>query len=273
MKRITAKRIWIATGVVIVVLVLLFRVSRENKRPTFVSPVSPLTNQTPIGEPTSFLDEGDQLLRFRRYEQAITVYDQAIESSDDLARAYAGRGHAYVGLRRFGKAVSDYTTSLEYNRMPVVLASRCNAYRMLAKFTLAMDDCNEAIELDPNNAETHVALTMLFLEQGNTNQARAEINTARQLDPEYVNAQYVLAQVESAEGHLAAAAIALSKCIEMDQSQPAYYWERGFIYYSLGKIDQAKEDMRSVLRYGVPEVDGELLFNAGKMLRSLGESP
>ena len=258
-----------AAGAVIVVLILFFWVSRESEQPTFVSP---LKSQTRIGEPTSFLEEGEELLRLRRYEQAIAVYNQAVESGEDLAKAYAGRGHTYVGLRHFDKAASDYTTSLEYDRTPVVLASRCNAYRMLAKFLLAMDDCNEAVSLDPNNAETHIALAMLFLEQKKTHQARAEVNTAKQIDPEYVNAQYVLAQIELAEGHLKAAATALSECIEMDQSQPVYYWERGFIYYSLGKIDQAKEDMRSVLSYGVPDVDGELMFKAGKMLRSLGEN-
>ena len=270
MKRICNGKIWRAIGLVSAAFALFFLLGCTRPGGTTVS-ISPLTAQSPISEPVDPVSVGDQLFQARQYEQAISAYDEAIEAGNDLARAYAGRGHAYTALRRFDEAVSDYTSSLEYDRASEVLASRCNAFRMLAETTLATDDCNAAIELDPDNANAHLALAALYLEQNNINQARAAASTAQELDPESANAHYVLAQVEVVVGNREAAADALSKCIELDQAELPCYWERGFIYYSLGKIDEAKEDMRSVLERGNPEFDGELMYNAGKLLQTLGE--
>lgn len=270
MKRICNGKTWKIIGLVSAAFALLFLLGCTRPGETPVS-VSPLTAQSPISEPVDPVSVGDQLFQAKQYEQAISAYDEAIEAGNDLARAYAGRGHAYNALRHFDEAVSDYTASLEYDRVSEVLASRCNAFRMLAETTRAIDDCNAAVELDPKNAHAHMALAALYLEQNNIDQARAEASTAQELDPESANAHYVLAQVEVVVGNLEAAAAALSKCIELDQSEIVCYWERGFIYYSLGKVDQAREDMRSVLERGDPEFDGELMYNAGKLLHTLGE--
>ncbi len=244
-----------------------------------VDDASPLTTESPISEPTEppptvdHVGKGNELLQARRYEQAVDTYSEAIEAGHDLARAHAGRGKAYAGLRRFREALEDYNASLRYERTADVLASRCNALRLLAKPAEAMNDCQEATSLDPNSIEAHLAFAMLYLEQNNHSKARAEVNAAKKIDQESVEAQYVLAQIEMTEGNYEAAVNALSKCIELDPSQPRYYWDRGFIYYSLGKIEQAETDMRAVLEYGDPETDSELMFNAGKLLRSLGEDP
>lgn len=241
--------------------------------------VSPLSTEPPIAkpeEPAPVVDsvgQGDNLLQARRYEQAISAYDGAIEAGDDLGRAYAGRGKAYAALRRFRAAVEDYDASLKYDRTADVLASRCNALRLLAKPAEAINDCEEATRLDPDNTDAHLASAMLYLEQNDLEKARAEVTVASELDPKSVQSQYVLAQIEVTEGNYEAASAALSECIALDPAQPRCYWDRGFIYYSLGRIEEAKADMRAVLEYGDPETDGELMFNAGKLLRTLGEEP
>lgn len=154
-----------------------------------------------------------------------------------------------------------------------VLASRCNALRLLAKPAEAMNDCKEAASLDPNNLDAHLALAMLYLEQSNRDGARTEVSAARDIDPQSAKTQYVLAQIELAAGNYEAASAALTECIGLEPAEPRCYWDRGFIYYSLGKVEEAKQDMRAILEYGDPETDGELMFNAGKLLRTLGEEP
>ena len=65
----------------------------------------------------------------------------------------------------------------------------------------------------------------------------------------------------------------LTKGIEISPTQPKYYWERGFLYYVAGQVTKAKEDMQKVLDNGNPETDGELLLNAGSLLKSLEGVP
>lgn len=264
------------------VIVAFSGCKQYSKAPIDFSPLtteSPLITESPLSEPTDstptvdYEGKGNELLQARRYEQALHAYDDAIAAGEDLAGAYAGRGRAYAALRRFREAVEDYDASLKYDRTADVLASRCNALRLLARPAEAMEDCEEAISLDSDNVDAHLASALLWLEQNDLNKARAEVGAAEEINPKSAEAQYALAQIEVAAGEYEAAATALSECIELDPSQPRYYWDRGFIHYSLGRFEEAKADMRAVLEYGDPETDGELMFNAGKLLRSLGEEP
>ena len=278
MKTMSNQRMWTLAGLLALICVAVALIGCTQLREGPVDE-SPLIDRSPVSEPTEpgpvvdHVREGDELLQARRYEQAIEAYDEAIEKGADLARAYAGRGQAYAALRRFREAVTDYDKSLEYDRTADVLASRCNASRLLARSDEAMTNCQEAISLDPENVDARLALAMLYLDQNSPEEARSEIEAAREIDPGSAKAHYVLAQVEVAEGKYEAAVASLTRCIEIDPSQPRYYWDRGFIHYSLGKIDQAKEDLYAVIELGNPETDGELLFNAGQLLRSLGEEP
>lgn len=226
-----------------------------------------------ISTPRAYLEEGAQLLDSGHYDRAVTAFSKAIERGNELARAYAGRADSYFGLRHFDKAASDYTASLQYGRTPRALTGRCNAYRMLAQFELARKDCEAALELEPESAEPHVGLGLLYLELQDHTRARDEVGRAIQVAPGSVSAYYALAQIEMAWGSTEKAIVALSKCIELDPTDPAWYWERGFLYYLSGQMDPAVEDLQSVLKYGKPEVHGELMFRAGTLLRSLGKTP
>lgn len=239
---------------------------------------SPMIGQsavvTPSGESgVDFINRGDQLLQSGRYDQAVAAYNEAIEGGHELARAYAGRGHANMSLRQFKQALEDFSMSLEYERNPVVLASRCNAYRLLDDLSSALQDCREAIELAPENMDVRIAFAMLLLDKGDIDEARSEANAAHEINPNSAKPYYILAQIYSIEGNYEEAIKSLSECIEIDPDEPIYYWERGFLYYSLGKVEESKKDMRAVLEYGETYKDGELMFEAGNLLRSLGEEP
>jgi tetratricopeptide (TPR) repeat protein len=235
-------------------------------------PAGTVQENTPV--PTQGAVEiGDQLASEGKFEEAFALYNTAIQNNTDLAAAYSGRGGIFTHWRRFAEAANDFTTSLNYNNTAEVLVSRCNAHRMLANPDAALQDCNEALELNPELAEAYLALAMLHLDQGDTAEAESAVQKALEVNPDSATTHHVLAQIKLIEGDMDGAIETLTKSIEIDPNQPQYYWDRGFTYYMTGQIEPAKEDMRRLLEVGLPERDGELLLRAGTLLTSFGETP
>lgn len=259
----------IAIGTILAIGAIFFFVQGGRLSRAVLSRLSQLT----IGTPRSYLGEGEQLLDSGHYDQAVTAFSKAIEQGNELARSYAGRGDSYFGLRHFDKAINDYTASLQHDLTLRALIGRCNAYRMLAKFELARKDCEAALGLEPQSAELHVGLGLLYLELQDYTRARDEVGRAIQVAPDSVNAYYALAQIEMALGSIDKAIVALSKCIELDPTDLTWYWERGFLHYLSGQMNPAVEDLQFVLKHGKPDIHGELMFRAGTLLRSLGKTP
>ena len=105
------------------------------------------------------------MLNQRRYEDAAIHFDSMVRKSLSPALAYFGRGNAFLGLRRFDEALRDFTKSLEFERTPEVLASRCNTFRIYTKYDEALRDCLEALELDPENADALLSTIFLYIDQ------------------------------------------------------------------------------------------------------------
>ncbi len=232
-----------------------------------------LTPGTSSDPNLSLLATADQLTLAGNYDQALADYTRAIQSGKDLARAYEGRGNVYTLTRHFNEAVQDYTTSLSYQSSAQTLTERCNAYRVLSNYAKAKADCSEAVQIDPNNLDAHIALSALYLEENDLTNARSEFNQAIQIDPKSDKAYYILSQIETQAGNLDKAVAALTECIKLNPNNPNYYWDRGFIYLGTGKPELAKSDMESVLKYGNPEIDGNLMLQAGSTLRAMGVNP
>lgn len=240
-------------------------------------PVSPLSSPmaTPVpaaqSAPSALVEKGKQLFGEAQYEAALDAYTQAIDKGQDLGRAYAGRGDVYNALRRFDQAMADYSAALEYKRTADVLIGRCNANRLLQNYDQAIEDCDEAAGLEPGNASAHVVLASLYLDQGKTEQAREQALLAQEADPDLSKTPYVLGLIDLAEGKPEDAIDHFTQAIDLDRFEPAYYWERGFLYLALGRVEEARADMKSVLEVGDPERDGELMLQAGSQLRVLGD--
>jgi len=231
-------------------------------------------SQSPVltTEP-SVLSTAQKYIQDGQYEQALMVYNQQIQSGKNLDVAYAERGDYYTLTRNFDLALSDYTTSLGIKKSAVVLIDRCNVYQLLSEYDRAITDCTEAAKLDPMQADADIVLSLIYVDQNQLDQARTSINLALQIDPQSAKAYYVLSQIEINSKNLDKAVDDLTKALQIDPTNVTYFWQRGFLYLSLAKIDAAKADMNSVLKYGNPNVDGQVMQQAGSELRALGENP
>ena len=221
----------------------------------------------------STLREANELNQLGNLESALILYTNAINDGEDLASAYAGRGSTLMKLRRFREAIDDLTQSLNLELSADVLSNRCNAYRLTSSLISARQDCMDAITLDEDNVSAHIASAMLLVEEEQLALARDEVNIAIEIDPAAAEAMFALSQIEMAVGDTNAAVAALTKCIGIDITDPICHWHRGFLYSSLGLIQEAIQDMQVVLDHGDPEIHGQLMLEAGTLMRQYGEDP
>ncbi len=232
-----------------------------------LQPTEPVMTSTPdhVSEGAYHLNNGD-------YDDAVISYTEAIQAGVDLELAYRGRGDAYAAQRKFQKALEDYSASLEEDRTASTLVRRCKVYRILNKPNLALEDCDAAMSLK-EDVDAYVARAGVYLQRNDIASARSDVNTALELDAESVNAYYMRSQIETVQGTVNAAIESLDKCIELQPENLTCYWDRGYLYYAMGEVEQASEDMQHIIDAGDPNVHGELMYQAGNILRTLGDNP
>jgi len=115
---------------------------------------------TPMSEAMCLKEDGNQLFRSSKYEQAIEVYGRAIakvtskDNPNEVDAIYNNRAACHQQLYQFNEVVKDCTESLKL--MPQnnhkALLRRGLAYEALERFQHALDDLRAALLLDPSTS-------------------------------------------------------------------------------------------------------------------------
>lgn len=63
-------------------------------------------------DPDAIIWFGRRTAYLGKYEEAITIYSEGIMKHPEDARMYRHRGHRYISLRQFDKAIADLTTAV-----------------------------------------------------------------------------------------------------------------------------------------------------------------
>lgn len=215
-----------------------------------------------------FLKLGPVLLSEAKYEDALALYTNLINEDPKSIVGYHGRGNILALLNRYDEALLDYTTAINLEPTNELFVSRCKTYSTMHRFEEAHADCNHVLSSEPNNVEALVALSHLYLREKNTGEAKLIIDRALTIQ-ETAEAHYLAALIALDEGDNLVAVDHLSNSIGLEPSQPQYYWDRAMTYLGLGKVEECKEDLQTLIDIGNPAMDGELMFKAGSQLKFL----
>jgi TPR repeat/Tetratricopeptide repeat len=92
----------------------------------------------------------------RRYHDAITEYNEAIQLKPDDPSVYNNRGFVYQILKQYPQAIVDYNVALALNAESADLYNaRGQTYLALKQYSKAVADCTAAIGLRPGFAEAY----------------------------------------------------------------------------------------------------------------------
>ena len=120
---------------------------------------------------------------------------------------------------------------------------------MMERPNEAIDALNEAIRLDPNEAEYHYKLALAWNETGQTDKTAPSLVKAVQLNPRHSRAWYNLGLARNQAGQPEAAIAALLKAENVEQNEPSIPYARATILLNpLRRIPEAIEAAQRALQ-------------------------
>lgn len=117
------------------------------------------------------------------YESALKSCDAAVSAKKDAVTLLV-RGTTYSGMRRFDKAIEDFTASEAVSgRGGLVNFMRGDAYRELRKYKDAVVDFDAALNNGVSNAKLFVARAKSYVMLNHEALAVADLDKAAGMDP------------------------------------------------------------------------------------------
>jgi len=199
----------VAGGLVLVAIITVLIFWQREKRPE--APEMSPEIAAELTQARSFLERQD---RPGSLEHAIGLFQRVIEKEPKLAVAHAGLGRAYW---------------LQY------LESRDNKWA-----DNALMASTEALRLDPELADAHLLVAVVYNGRGKVQQAMEEVERALELDPDNDDAQALHGRLLSAAGHDEAAVQALQRALDLRPAYWKHHYDLGIVLFDAGDYEAAQ---------------------------------
>jgi tetratricopeptide (TPR) repeat protein/S1-C subfamily serine protease len=193
-------------------------------------------------------EKADILSKQKKYAAAISVYDEMIRMRPE-AYIYRNRGLMKAALKDNRGAIDDYNQAIQIN------PNYANAYnsRGVIKAALkdnqdAIDDYSQAIQINPNYANAYVGRGITKAELKDIQGAIRDYNRAIQLDPNnafaYRNRGNAKVSLKDNQG----ATLDYDRAIQIDPNNASAYANRGNVKLLLGDKQKALLDCNQAIQ-------------------------
>ncbi|KAL1560570.1 Serine/threonine-protein phosphatase 5, variant 2 [Salvia divinorum] len=117
-------------------------------------PIMATENSTNTSRAEEFKVQANEAFKAHKYSQAIDLYTQAIELTNDNAVYWANRAFAHTKLEEYGSAIQDATSAIEIDpKYSKGYYRRGAAYLAMGKFKEALKDFQQVKKLCPNDPD------------------------------------------------------------------------------------------------------------------------
>lgn len=189
------------------------------------------------------------LLRLRRYDDALSSCERALELDSSESAAYECQGLVLKRLRKADGAITAFSKAIElapeYGK---VYIDRGHIHHLLGRFEEAVRDYTSALERMPGAAVVHNLRGASYLELRRLEEAEADFKKTIQLGPNIHTAYYNLGRVYLIQGKYDSALIEYEKAIQRRQGDLELYRMRGIAYWFSGDETNALIDFIHVLK-------------------------
>ncbi|MDP6776052.1 MAG: tetratricopeptide repeat protein [Candidatus Latescibacteria bacterium] len=192
---------------------------------------------------------GQELYKKRRYQEALTAFDEAVQLDGDNAQAYLAMGTTYEKLRDYGKAIESYgkaaSVKPDYAKAFFALGQ---AQFKTKKYGEAQANFKQVLALDATVGEGKAReyLKVSYMKQGfaylrrkSYKQAIQQYRSASQLDPTDAVTFYNLGLAYRGARSYSKAADALSTAADLDPTYAKAHKSLGDLYRTTKKYSQA----------------------------------
>jgi TolB-like protein/Tfp pilus assembly protein PilF len=181
---------------------------------------------------------------------ALVYFRQGIQKDPQYAPLYAGLADSYARLpfytdtrpsEAFPEAKEAAARALQLD--PTLAEAHASMAYVMNYYDWdrsgAEQEFKHALELNPNDADTHHVYGRFLASMGRVDEARAELNRAQELDPLSLIIQSNAGIVSYFARQYDNALQQLQKVLELDPKFPVPYWGSGMCYEQLKKYPEA----------------------------------
>ena len=218
------------------------------------------------------------------FAATVSTYSIIIANRPEDADLYFQRGIALSNLEQFDEAIADFDKALSLDPQHAgaqlyraqiqsaiagILNDRGCLHIESGNLTLALEDFDEAIRLDPTNAITYSNRGALHSKLGQLQRAIEDYGAAIRCDPDYANSYANRAFVYYKLGEYEKGIADCEQALALRPNHSNTYINRGHCFAGLGDSERAAADFRFALAPPCEPGEGELK-EARDGLRALG---
>lgn len=184
-------------------------------------------------------------IRLKKYEEAISKADEAIQQGFKNAEIYRLRGMSCNALKRYDQALEDMNQAVALSpENGRYLHERSLVYRRLEKYGQALGDIEKAIALSPDDKALYLTSKSVYLNKMSRNdEALKAISDAIALSPQIASQYNFRGIIYTAQEKYPSALRDFSQAIELSPARTNYYYNRAYTERILKMYDEALEDI------------------------------
>jgi tetratricopeptide (TPR) repeat protein len=187
-----------------------------------------------------------------------------------MAYFFAVRATAHWAKGQHDRAISDYDEAIRLDPKDAeFFAKRGDAYALKGEYDRAIADFDEAIKLDPKNAVAFRNRGNAYLDKGDYDRAIADLDEAIRLNPKDSIAFHNRGQAYFRKGDYDRAIADFDAMIKLDPKNAYFLQRRGSAYTMKGQHNRAIADFDEAIRLN-PE-DASFIASRGKAYENSGD--
>ena len=182
--------------------------------------------------------EGRNVLQARTpaaAQQAISIFEEAVELDPNYAQAYAGLADSWILLREVGNLSLLEATQQSHTAI------------------------TKALQLNVELPEAQASLGLCILGGGDKSAAGLQFQKAIDLDPEYSDGYLLRANVLRDRGYLAEATPVFTQALALDPFNPAILENQALLFAYQGRFDLAIEQLSALEQRNPGRLTGSLI--------------
>ncbi len=216
------------------------------------------TVQASPASATARLNLGTVLVEKGQIEQAMVLFQKAVEldarnaqARDDLGHALLEEGHVDESIPQFQKALELYPNYEEAE------SNLGNAFTQKGDLNEAALHFQKAVEIAPVLALPHYDLGNTFLKLGRLDDAVAQYQKTLDLDPSYASAANNLGSILLQKGQVDQAITDFMRALAIDPNSAHAHTNLGHALLQKGRADEAIAQFQAVLRLDPNNADAQ----------------
>lgn len=173
-------------------------ISSTTSIPTIITPPNRVVTPTPLPQATleqqaqEYFEQGVNLTKARKYDEAAKLYEQAVTLNPNFDSAYHEWGYALLKLKKYNESVSASQKALTLRNEAETLLNLGLAYIGLEKWQESIESFEKAIKLKPKLVQAHFNLAIALRNINRTDEAIESLQTVIELKSDYAQAHYEL---------------------------------------------------------------------------------